>query len=165
MGPQGWYSDPYGSHDDRWFSSGRPTSLVRDQGAESYDEPPGDSLLPFPVEREAGEQLPSAPTGRTRAKWRAWAAWLPDLLAAEWPAWTVWLPGLLTLAFWGSLAFGQASLFIVAVILIIGPLAAGLAIPAWRPGMAAILWAEFVLSWAWILLFLRLIFHAISGLT
>ena len=29
-----------GSRSDRWFSDGRPTRLVRDEGAESYDEPP-----------------------------------------------------------------------------------------------------------------------------
>jgi hypothetical protein len=38
---EGWYRDPYGIHQDRWFSSGTPTSLVRDQGAEGHDEPPG----------------------------------------------------------------------------------------------------------------------------
>jgi hypothetical protein len=37
---EGWYRDPYGLHDDRWFSDGRPTNLVRDQGIESRDEPP-----------------------------------------------------------------------------------------------------------------------------
>jgi hypothetical protein len=37
---EGWYCDPYEIHSDRWFSDGRPTSLVRDQGVESRDEPP-----------------------------------------------------------------------------------------------------------------------------
>jgi hypothetical protein len=27
---EGWYRDPYGIHQDRWFSAGTPTSLVRD---------------------------------------------------------------------------------------------------------------------------------------
>ena len=40
MHAEGWYRDPYGLHGDRWFSDGRPTSLVRDQGIESRDEPP-----------------------------------------------------------------------------------------------------------------------------
>ena len=40
MRVQGWYPDPYEIHDDRWFSDGKPTRLVRDQGSESYDEPP-----------------------------------------------------------------------------------------------------------------------------
>lgn len=38
---EGWYRDPYGIHQDRWFSAGTPTSLVRDQGAEGHDDPPG----------------------------------------------------------------------------------------------------------------------------
>jgi hypothetical protein len=37
---QGWYRDPLGVHEDRYFSAGRPTKLVRDSGTESYDEPP-----------------------------------------------------------------------------------------------------------------------------
>jgi hypothetical protein len=37
---EGWYRDPYQIHTDRWFSAGRPTSLVRDGGVESHDPPP-----------------------------------------------------------------------------------------------------------------------------
>jgi hypothetical protein len=38
---QGWHSDPFGIHEARYFSAdGQPTKLVRDRGAESYDEPP-----------------------------------------------------------------------------------------------------------------------------
>jgi hypothetical protein len=40
MKAQGWYRDPYLMHDDRYFSDGQPTKLVRDAGAESYDPPP-----------------------------------------------------------------------------------------------------------------------------
>jgi hypothetical protein len=43
---QGWYLDPYGVHEHRYFSGGRPTKLVRDDGAESYDPPPVDWALP-----------------------------------------------------------------------------------------------------------------------
>jgi hypothetical protein len=39
--PEGWYRDPYGLHQDRWFSAGTPTSLVRDGGTEGHDDPPG----------------------------------------------------------------------------------------------------------------------------
>jgi hypothetical protein len=39
---EGWYRDPYGLHEDRWFSDGRPTKLVRDGGVEASDEPPSD---------------------------------------------------------------------------------------------------------------------------
>ncbi len=42
---EGWYRDPYSVHEDRWFSGGIPTKLVRDDGQESYDEPP-DTPLP-----------------------------------------------------------------------------------------------------------------------
>jgi hypothetical protein len=40
MRAQGWYRDPYRRHGERWISDGRPTSLVRDHGAESFDAPP-----------------------------------------------------------------------------------------------------------------------------
>jgi len=43
---EGWYRDPYELHEDRWFSDGQPTKLVRDDGQESYDEPPD---RPVPV--------------------------------------------------------------------------------------------------------------------
>jgi hypothetical protein len=36
---QGWYRDPFGRHEQRYFSGGRPTKLVRDGHVESYDEP------------------------------------------------------------------------------------------------------------------------------
>jgi hypothetical protein len=60
MRVQGWYPDPYERHEDRWFSAGKPTKLVRDQGSESYDEPPpGDprGLLP-PDSAAAAEPQP-----------------------------------------------------------------------------------------------------------
>ena len=37
---EGWYVDPYGVHQDRWFSAGVPSRLVRDDGVESEDPPP-----------------------------------------------------------------------------------------------------------------------------
>jgi hypothetical protein len=37
---QGWYQDPFRLHEQRWFSDGRPTSLVRDGSAEADDAPP-----------------------------------------------------------------------------------------------------------------------------
>ena len=42
----GWFRDPYARHEDRYFSEGRPTQLVRDGGLEAVDPPPD---LPFPV--------------------------------------------------------------------------------------------------------------------
>jgi hypothetical protein len=50
MKAQGWYRDPYLVHEDRWFSDGQPTKLVRDGGAETYDPPP-----PGPPKAELAE--------------------------------------------------------------------------------------------------------------
>jgi hypothetical protein len=56
MHAEGWYRDPYGLHGDRWFSDGRPTNLVRDQGIESRDEPPrADPPLPLEPVAEIDE--------------------------------------------------------------------------------------------------------------
>jgi hypothetical protein len=37
---EGWYEDPYGIHEARWFSDGEPTKLVRDGTTESSDPAP-----------------------------------------------------------------------------------------------------------------------------
>jgi hypothetical protein len=50
MTAEGWYHDPYGVHEDRWFSAGSPTTLVRDQGVESSDPPPPEPPSPPLVE-------------------------------------------------------------------------------------------------------------------
>jgi hypothetical protein len=55
MKAQGWYADPYGVHEDRYFSDGQPTKLVRDAGIESYDPPP-----PRPPDVEPDELAPSS---------------------------------------------------------------------------------------------------------
>jgi hypothetical protein len=47
VGPEGWYQDPYGRHQKRWFSSGQPTPLVKDGDAEGHDEVSGP--LPGPL--------------------------------------------------------------------------------------------------------------------
>jgi hypothetical protein len=46
---QGWYQDPYAIHEDRYFSAGLATKLVRDQGRESYDPPPDIALPDSPL--------------------------------------------------------------------------------------------------------------------
>ena len=46
---QGWYRDPYGLHEDRYFSVGAATKLVRDGDTESYDEPPDQPLPDAPL--------------------------------------------------------------------------------------------------------------------
>ena len=75
---QGWYCDPYGLHQDRWMSGGQPTSLVRDEGEESFDDPPWygppGPLAPAAVRPPAGNQA------QRRRVWRAWTVWPPALL-------------------------------------------------------------------------------------
>jgi hypothetical protein len=56
--PQGWYQDPYGLHEDRYFSAGLPTKLVRDGEHESYDLPPDEVLTDadlVPARQSGGE--------------------------------------------------------------------------------------------------------------
>jgi hypothetical protein len=55
---EGWYRDPYGIHQDRWFSAGTPTSLVRDQGSEGHDDPPGYPPAGPPVEIPDTDRFP-----------------------------------------------------------------------------------------------------------
>lgn len=50
MNAEGWYLDPYGVHEERWISDGRPTALVRDGGAESHHAPPA-TPMPEPLVR------------------------------------------------------------------------------------------------------------------
>ena len=52
---EGWYKDPYGRHENRWFSDGRPTSLVWDGGVTSHDEPPAE---PFEGELVEADEIP-----------------------------------------------------------------------------------------------------------
>jgi hypothetical protein len=60
---EGWCTDPFGRHDARWLSQGRPTKLVRDGAIESYDEPPDEEpthephLIEPPVGAIAGADL------------------------------------------------------------------------------------------------------------
>jgi hypothetical protein len=53
----GWFRDPYQLHEDRYFSEGSPTKLVRDAGHESFDPPPNLPLPgpPVPVSPQASQ--------------------------------------------------------------------------------------------------------------
>lgn len=105
MGAQGWHRDPFLLHEDRWFSDGRPTHLVRDQSAESYDEPPPCELPALPVssdEDSAGQLARArllsggiAPATRAVSGMADFANRKP---ARNWRYWTVLPPCLLTLA-------------------------------------------------------------------
>jgi hypothetical protein len=50
MNPEGWYEDPYGVHDERWYSDGAPTALVRD-GRHELNDPPPATAPPRPLVR------------------------------------------------------------------------------------------------------------------
>jgi len=54
----GWHLDPFGLHEHRYFSRGKPTKLVRDDGRESYDEPPADAPH---VDATAADSLRAVP--------------------------------------------------------------------------------------------------------
>jgi hypothetical protein len=58
---QGWYRDPYAIHEDRYFSEGSPTKLVRDGGQESYDPPPDRP-------RPEGELVPAESSSDSRTR-------------------------------------------------------------------------------------------------
>jgi hypothetical protein len=59
MKAQGWYHDPYGVHEERYYSDGEATKLVCDGGVECYDPPPA-----APPSVEPDEMTPSrAPYG------------------------------------------------------------------------------------------------------
>jgi hypothetical protein len=51
---EGWCTDPFGLHEARWLSDGVPTKLVRDDGVESYEDPPGEewTVTPSPIIEE-----------------------------------------------------------------------------------------------------------------
>ena len=55
---EGWYIDPYGAHEQRWFSAGAPTALVRDRGVDGQDPPPA-GPIPGPLVRIEPEEGPS----------------------------------------------------------------------------------------------------------
>jgi hypothetical protein len=51
---EGWCTDPFGLHEARWLSDGVPTKLVRDNGVESYEDPPDEewTVTPSPIVEE-----------------------------------------------------------------------------------------------------------------
>jgi hypothetical protein len=50
---EGWFTDPFLLHEERWLSNGRPTNLVKDGGAESFDAPPDRPPTQTPIRIEA----------------------------------------------------------------------------------------------------------------
>jgi hypothetical protein len=108
MRAEGWHRDPFALHENRWFSEGRPTRLVRDQGAESYDEPPTDEprTAPGAPAHEDQGQLARARLLYSRIDWAA-----SRNPPRNWRYWTVLPPCLLTLALSClAIIFGSISL-------------------------------------------------------
>jgi hypothetical protein len=65
---QGWFSDPFGRHEHRYFSQGAPTALVRDGGQETQDAPPaGDPAVTWV--QAAVPRSPSTPRSQTDTAW------------------------------------------------------------------------------------------------
>jgi hypothetical protein len=56
---EGWYRDPFGTHEARWFSDGTATALVRDGEVEAHDPPPD---VAEGVEGTEPEELPEEAT-------------------------------------------------------------------------------------------------------
>ena len=75
-GFEGWYSDPYGRHEARWMSDGRPTKLVRDDGVEAYDDPPDEAPSQTPTRIDV-EVAPGSGTSAGPTTPEAPATWLP----------------------------------------------------------------------------------------
>ena len=60
---QGWQADPFGLHESRYFSAGRPTKLVRDNGLEAYDEPPAPDFAAAAAASAQGAGVADGDTG------------------------------------------------------------------------------------------------------
>ena len=84
VGDEGWFADPYGRHERRWFSGGSPTSLVGDGDRESHDDPPGP--LDRHPERLPAESHQGGPEDLRRAdEAEADSFSAPDLIRADHP--------------------------------------------------------------------------------
>ena len=63
---EGWFTDPFGRHEARWLSFGKPTKLVRDGDVESYDDrlrktPTGAPSVSSPKSRPTAGPISSGP--------------------------------------------------------------------------------------------------------
>ena len=67
MEAEGWYQDPYGIHEDRWYSDGHPTVLVRDAGLEASDRPPQGKAPNGPLVRSIAHEPGAGNTDLRRA--------------------------------------------------------------------------------------------------
>jgi hypothetical protein len=68
MVQQGWHPDPFEVHRFRFFRDGKPTGLVMDNGAETYDEPP-EAKTDVSIMAEAVVSTESNPSFTSPAGW------------------------------------------------------------------------------------------------
>jgi hypothetical protein len=67
MKAEGWYQDPYRIHEDRWYSDGTPTALVRDAGVEAKDPPPSKDAPAGALVRSVPDHVSAGPDDLRRA--------------------------------------------------------------------------------------------------
>ena len=77
MAEEGWYTDPYGQHERRWFSEGSPTKLVSDNGIVSNDPPPKSPYVrpPEPI-ADSGGLVGEGSTHEDPGVEKAWEAFV-----------------------------------------------------------------------------------------
>jgi hypothetical protein len=82
-GLHGWQADPFGRHEERWISEGKPTGLVRDGGFETR-EPVGDEDVPphpVPTGAEPSGHVDPLPAEEpalwlsSHSGWKKWSRW------------------------------------------------------------------------------------------
>jgi hypothetical protein len=64
---EGWFQDHFRIHQDRWYSYGVPTALVRDAGVESHDRPPSQDPPTQPLDPVATDGEAPGPDDLRRA--------------------------------------------------------------------------------------------------
>jgi hypothetical protein len=67
MNAEGWYQDPYRVHEDRWYSDGTATALVRDGAVEAQDPPPPGDGPAGPLVPSEAHGVPAGPDDLRRA--------------------------------------------------------------------------------------------------
>jgi hypothetical protein len=64
---EGWFKDVFQIHEDRWYSNGEPTKLVRDGRVESHDMAPLHARPAGPLSPSSHGNIPSSPEDLRRA--------------------------------------------------------------------------------------------------
>jgi hypothetical protein len=64
---EGWFQDPFEIHEDRWYSDGVPTALVRDGDVEAQNPPPSSQPASGKLVRSVPRGGPGGPEDLRRA--------------------------------------------------------------------------------------------------